>query len=220
MYCKTCRQPLPHDARRCPNCGAPVENTVPQSGARDFTADYDPRDIQENRGWGILSYFGFLVLIPIFAASQLVFCAFSRKPGACAVSFLRVLFGADAHHHEHLKPRARLYTVCAGHDLRRTAIYRHHLLCADDPRHRKRRFRQSKGVAVHRPYSPFKITVHSKIALRDFLSQGILYVNFAKPLRTKSIYAILRKEKFSVRRILIKRQRGGAPDLPCRTAFT
>lgn len=35
MYCKTCRQPLPHDARRCPNCGAPVENTVLQSGARD-----------------------------------------------------------------------------------------------------------------------------------------------------------------------------------------
>ena len=46
MYCKTCRQPLPHGARRCPNCGAPVENTVSQSGARDFTADYDPRDIQ------------------------------------------------------------------------------------------------------------------------------------------------------------------------------
>ena len=70
MYCKTCRQPLPHDARRCPNCGAPVENTVPQSGARDFTADYDPRDIQENRGWGILSYFGFLVLIPNLSASS------------------------------------------------------------------------------------------------------------------------------------------------------
>ena len=81
MYCKTCRQPLPHDARRCPNCGAPVENTVPQSGARDFTADYDPRDIQENRGWGILSYFGFLVLIPIFAARNSYFARFHANQG-------------------------------------------------------------------------------------------------------------------------------------------
>lgn len=185
MYCKTCRQPLPHDARRCPNCGAPVENTVLQSGARDFTADYDPRDIQENRGWGILSYLGFFGTHPHFRCAQLVFCAFPRKPGACAVSFLRVLFGADAHHHEHLKPHARLYTVCAGHDLRRAAIYRHHLLCADDPRHRKRRFRQSKGAAVHRPYSPFEITVHSKIALRVFLSQGIFIREFRKTVAHK-----------------------------------
>ena len=81
MYCKTCRQPLPHDARRCPNCGAPVENTVLQSGARDFTADYDPRDIQENRGWGILSYFGFLVLIPIFAARNSYFARFHANQG-------------------------------------------------------------------------------------------------------------------------------------------
>ena len=81
MYCKTCRQPLPHDARRCPNCGAPVENTVSQSGARDFTADYDPRDIQENRGWGILSYFGFLVLIPIFAARNSYFARFHANQG-------------------------------------------------------------------------------------------------------------------------------------------
>ena len=178
MYCKTCRQPLPHDGRRCPNCGAPVENTVLQSGARDFTADYDPRDIQENRGWGILSYFGFLVLIPIFAARNSYFARFHANQGL-------VLFGADAHHHEHLKPHARLYTVCAGHDLRRAAIYRHHLLCADDPRHRKRRFRQSKGAAVHRPYSPFEITVHSKNALRDFLSQGIFIREFRKTVAHK-----------------------------------
>ena len=81
MYCKTCRQPLPHDGRRCPNCGAPVENTVLQSGARDFTADYDPRDIQEDRGWGILSYFGFLVLIPIFAARNSYFARFHANQG-------------------------------------------------------------------------------------------------------------------------------------------
>ena len=70
MYCKTCRQPLPHDARRCPNCGAPVENTVSQSGARDFTADYDPRDVQESRGWGVLSYLGFLVTHPHFRCAR------------------------------------------------------------------------------------------------------------------------------------------------------
>lgn len=219
MYCKTCRQPLPHDARRCPNCGAPVENTVCKAAHGISPPTTTRATFRRIAAGAFFPTSAFWYSSP-FRCAQLVFCAFPRKPGACAVSFLRVLFGADAHHHEHLKPRARLYTVCAGHDLRRAAIYRHHLLCADDPRHRKRRFRQSKGAAVHRPYSPFEITVHSKIALRDFLSQGILYANFAKPLRTKSIYAILRKEKFSVRRILIKRQRGGAPDLPCRTAFT
>ena len=82
MYCKTCRQPLPHDARRCPNCGAPVENTVLQSGARDFTADYDPRDIQENRGWGrsfLLRLFWYSS--PIFAARNSYFARFHANQG-------------------------------------------------------------------------------------------------------------------------------------------
>lgn len=185
MYCKTCRQPLPHDARRCPNCGAPIENTVLQSGARDFTADYDPRDIQENRGWGILSYLGFLVLIPIFAARNSYFARFHANQGlvlflfyACYSVLTRIITNI-------LNLALGFIPFVPGHDLRRAAIYRHHLLCADDPRHRKRRFRQSKGAAVHRPYSPFEITVHSKIALRDFLSQGIFIREFRKTVAHK-----------------------------------
>lgn len=220
MYCKTCRQPLPHDARRCPNCGAPIENTVLQSGARDFTADYDPRDIQENRGWGILSYLGFLVLIPIFAARNSYFARFHANQGL-------VLFLFYACYSVLTRIITNILNLALGFipfvpgmisaALQFIGIIFFVLMILGIANAASG---QSKGAAVHRPYSPFEITVHSKIALRDFLSRVFLYANFAKPLRTKSIYAILRKEKFSVRRILIKRQRGGAPDLPCRTAFT
>ena len=84
MYCRNCGQQVPNDARHCPNCGAVVtdtQNNAAQTGTRDFTADYDPRDIQENRGWGILSYFGFLVLIPIFAARNSYFARFHANQG-------------------------------------------------------------------------------------------------------------------------------------------
>ena len=91
MYCKTCHQPLPHDARRCPNCGAPVENTVLQSGARDFTADYDPRDIQENRGWGILSYLGFLVLIPFSLRATRILRVSTQTRGLCCFFSTRAI---------------------------------------------------------------------------------------------------------------------------------
>ena len=185
MYCKTCRQPLPHDARRCPNCGAPVENTVPQSGARDFTADYDPRDIQENRGWGILSYFGFLVLIPIFAARNSYFARFHANQGL-------VLFLFYACYSVLTRIITNILNLALGFipfvpgmisaALQFIGIIFFVLMILGIA---NAAYRQSKGVAVHRPYSPFKITVHSKIALRDFLSQGIFIREFRKTVAHK-----------------------------------
>lgn len=184
MYCKTCRHrclTMPAAAQTA----AHLLKTPFCKAAHGIHRRLRPAATFRRIAAGVFFPTSVFGTHPHFRCAQLVFCAFPRKPGACAVSFLRVLFGADAHHHEHLKPRARLYTVCAGHDLRRAAIYRHHLLCADDPRHRKRRFRQSKGAAVHRPYSPFEITVHSKIALRNFLSQGIFIREFRKTVAHK-----------------------------------
>ena len=187
MYCKTCRQPLPHDARRRPNCGAPVENTVLQSGARDFTADYDPRDIQENRGWGISFLPRLFGTHPHFRCAQLVFCAFPLQTrGWCCFFSTRCYSVLTRIITEHLK-RLTLGFIPIVPGMISAALQFIGIIffVLDHPRHRKRRFRQSKGAAVHRPYSPFEITVHSKIALRNFLSQGIFIREFRKTVAHK-----------------------------------
>lgn len=185
MYCKTCRQPLPHDARRCPNCGAPVENPVLQNGARDFTADYDPRDIQENRGWGILSYFGFLVLIPIFAARNSYFARFHANQGL-------VLFLFYACYSVLTRIITNILNLALGFipfvpgmisaALQFIGIIFFVLMILGIANAASGKVKELPFI---RPYSPFEITVHSKIALRDFLSQGIFIREFCKTVAHK-----------------------------------
>lgn len=47
----------------------------------DRTADYRQEDIDSNRAMGILSYIGFLVLIPILAAKESKFARFHANQG-------------------------------------------------------------------------------------------------------------------------------------------
>lgn len=54
----------------------------------DHTAEYNQKDIEDNRAMGILSYLGFLVLIPILAAKGSKFARFHANQGL-------VLFIAD-----------------------------------------------------------------------------------------------------------------------------
>ena len=77
MICKICGNAVPDNTTRCPACGASLN----VFDANDYTAQYDPRDIADNRAYGVLSYFGLLVLIPIFAAPHSYFARFHANQG-------------------------------------------------------------------------------------------------------------------------------------------
>ena len=47
----------------------------------DTTAEYDKNDIQQNKVMALLSYFSWLVLIPIFAAKESKFARFHANQG-------------------------------------------------------------------------------------------------------------------------------------------
>lgn len=47
----------------------------------DNTAQFDPKDIEQNKGMGILAYLGILVLIPIFGAKDSPFARFHANQG-------------------------------------------------------------------------------------------------------------------------------------------
>ncbi len=78
-FCKNCGQELPVDAKACPNCGTAVEAqqaqpqaapAAPQQAPKvnDFTAQFDPKDIADNKVMAILAYISWLVLIPLLVS--------------------------------------------------------------------------------------------------------------------------------------------------------
>lgn len=77
MYCKKCGSAMPENTVRCPACGAPAVSVNPA----DYTAQYDPRDIEDNRVFAALSYLGLLILIPIFCARRSYFARFHANQG-------------------------------------------------------------------------------------------------------------------------------------------
>lgn len=100
-FCKNCGQELAEDANVCTNCGTPVETPAPaqeapQAQPVDNTApaeqvtpaDYsvetpsEEDDVKANKGISILSYFGILLLIPLFVRKTSEYCKFHVKQGA------------------------------------------------------------------------------------------------------------------------------------------
>lgn len=77
MICKNCGNTVPDHAIRCPVCGA----SVVSADTADYTAQYDPRDIEDNRVYAVFSYIGLLVLIPILGARNSYFARFHANQG-------------------------------------------------------------------------------------------------------------------------------------------
>ena len=79
-FCKNCGQELPAEAKACPNCGTAVDAGPSQAAAAateavqkatktaDYTNQFDPKDIADNKVWGILAYLSWLVLIPLLVS--------------------------------------------------------------------------------------------------------------------------------------------------------
>lgn len=47
----------------------------------DYTASFDPNDVQQNRLMGALAYLGILILVPLFAAKESPFARFHCNQG-------------------------------------------------------------------------------------------------------------------------------------------
>ncbi len=49
--------------------------------AEDYTESFEPRDIQEHKGMGVLAYLGILFIVPYFTAQKSRFSQFHAKQG-------------------------------------------------------------------------------------------------------------------------------------------
>lgn len=98
-FCPKCGAELEENAKFCPVCGAAVnENAEPKketSNAQDdftaklgalndtpdTTAEFDEKDIADNKVMAILAYLSWLVLIPLFAAKDSKFARYHCNQG-------------------------------------------------------------------------------------------------------------------------------------------
>lgn len=87
-FCNKCGQQIDNNVQTCPNCGAPngvagnAQNFVNNfTNTADFTAQFDPQDIQNNKVMALLAYLGFLFLIPLLAAPNSKFARFHANQG-------------------------------------------------------------------------------------------------------------------------------------------
>lgn len=91
-FCNKCGNQLPDGANNCPNCGAPAGNTQQNTqNAQDFvnnmmntndtTSQFDPQDINNNKGMSVLAYIGFLLLVPLLACPNSKFARYHTNQG-------------------------------------------------------------------------------------------------------------------------------------------
>lgn len=94
-FCNKCGKEIPVGANNCPNCGAPTENAQQNAqnaqNAQDFvnnimntadtTSQFDPQDINDNKGMSVLAYIGFLFLVPLLACPNSRFARYHTNQG-------------------------------------------------------------------------------------------------------------------------------------------
>ena len=89
-YCRNCGAKLADGAQFCTACGTPAapqpqQQQQPPYGANQPPVEseiyFDPQDVQGNKVYAILAYFGILVLVPVFAAKGSKFARFHANQG-------------------------------------------------------------------------------------------------------------------------------------------
>ena len=88
-FCNKCGNQLPDGANNCPNCGAPAgyaqQNTQNfvnnMMNTADTTSQFDPQDINDNKGMSVLAYIGFLFLVPLLACPNSKFARYHTNQG-------------------------------------------------------------------------------------------------------------------------------------------
>lgn len=91
--CNRCGAQIPDNSSVCPSCGAAQENNQNQAyvnqqpnyadyvNGADYTGQFDPNDIQQNKVMAILAYLGFLFIVPLLAAPNSPFARFHANQG-------------------------------------------------------------------------------------------------------------------------------------------
>lgn len=97
-FCNKCGNQLPDGANNYPFCGAPTgnaqqntQNTQNTQNAQNFvnnmmntadtTSQFDPQDINDNKGMSVLAYIGILFLIPLLACPNSRFARYHTNQG-------------------------------------------------------------------------------------------------------------------------------------------
>lgn len=91
-FCNKCGNQLPDGANNCPNCGAPAGNAQQNTqnaqnfvnnmmNTNDTTSQFDPQDINDNKGMSVLAYIGFLFLVPLLACPNSKFARYHTNQG-------------------------------------------------------------------------------------------------------------------------------------------
>ena len=84
-FCKNCGKELADNVEFCPSCGTKQgfeTNTQTTPVPAPAPAPTGDADVQANKGISVLSYFGILLLIPLFARKDSEYCKFHVKQGA------------------------------------------------------------------------------------------------------------------------------------------
>lgn len=89
-FCNKCGAQIDDNATVCPACGAqqasanpnPIPNPIPENiqGA-DYSGQFDPNDVQQNKVMAVLAYIGILFLVPLLAAPQSPYARFHTNQG-------------------------------------------------------------------------------------------------------------------------------------------
>lgn len=91
-FCNKSGNQLPDGANNCPNCGAPAGNAQQNTqnaqnfvnnmmNTNDTTSQFDPQDINDNKGMSVLAYIGFLFLVPLLACPNSKFARYHTNQG-------------------------------------------------------------------------------------------------------------------------------------------
>ncbi|MHB1314144.1 MAG: zinc-ribbon domain-containing protein [Christensenellales bacterium] len=79
MFCRKCGTQMNDGTKFCPACGASQE--AQQTQTQGANAQTSQSDIEQNKGMAILSYIGFLALVPYFAATNSPFARYHAVQG-------------------------------------------------------------------------------------------------------------------------------------------
>lgn len=92
-YCTKCGNCVNDDVKFCNKCGNPMGQTTQQTSndfvtnvsflndTPDTTAEFDPKDIEDNKIISVFAYLSWLVIIPILAAPNSKFARYHANQG-------------------------------------------------------------------------------------------------------------------------------------------